>query len=335
MQDLDIVNASVIEPVLKALPFRPGLIESTLERSGLPASLLYQADGLVPLYAAKGFLCQIALAVGDDLFPFHSIQNDDGAVFPGELTIFNPPSGAIYLTGLDGAKDFVGKLDSAITGTRFFWTLEGGTFWVLRTAYAARLSELWPVVQYNLSAMLRGMQQLFGPDLLPTAVRTGSQPAPTRLPTALLGIPVQSGPEIAGLGFDATRLFRIGSMQRPRKKTAGPTAYQQLDGLNEATLSACILQFLQNGATDHLGRRAAAAFGMSPRTYQRRLAEMGTSHSVLRNNARFSAACQMLNDSDRSMTAISLDLGYAHSGDFTRFFRRRTGITPSQYRALL
>ena len=81
--------------------------------------------------------------------------------------------------------------------------------------------------------------------------------------------------------------------------------------------------------TDH------SIFVCRPRSYQRSLARIGVPHSELRDQARLLSAVDQLRDDRRSVTAIALDLGYAHAGDFTRFFRKQSGQTPGAFRRVL
>ncbi|WP_171308905.1 helix-turn-helix domain-containing protein [Vibrio splendidus] len=37
--------------------------------------------------------------------------------------------------------------------------------------------------------------------------------------------------------------------------------------------------------------------------------------------------------SDDSITSIATNIGYGESANFTRFFKRKTGFTPSQFRS--
>jgi AraC-like DNA-binding protein len=332
MTGLDVVNAGVLEPALANLPLSLYQSERLLENCGLSPVLAHRTSGLIPLYAAKRFLCQINLKMGDPNFGFETVHKSSLTNTSDDIANIPLPE---HQTGLDAAKEFVGKLDNTLTGTRYFWTLEGNTYWILRTAYGADMSERWAIVQYNLSIILGGMQKIYGADLTPVAVRTGRLPMTERPPEALFGVPLQHGPERAGIGFDTTDLFRRTSRLQRRKRRVTSPPYQPLETLNETLLSSCLLGFLQEGATDNLVGRAAAAFGLTDRTYQRRLSEMGTSHSRLRDNARMSAAMDMLCDSSQSILSVSLDLGYANAGDFTRFFRRRSGLTPSQYRQII
>ncbi|QXI40305.1 AraC-like transcriptional regulator QhpR [Pseudomonas xantholysinigenes] len=76
----------------------------------------------------------------------------------------------------------------------------------------------------------------------------------------------------------------------------------------------------------------SARMGLSRRTLQRRLKEQEIEFSVLVEEVRRDLAVGYLNHSDFSMTQISLLLGYAESGSFTRAFRRWTGQSPQQFR---
>lgn len=50
------------------------------------------------------------------------------------------------------------------------------------------------------------------------------------------------------------------------------------------------------------------------------------------NELRINEAMNQLKNTDKSITEICLSVGFNHLGHFTRMFRKRTGVTPSQYR---
>jgi len=73
---------------------------------------------------------------------------------------------------------------------------------------------------------------------------------------------------------------------------------------------------------------------ITPRTLQRRLKEHNTTFKSLLNNIRLKLAKQYLFESDIAFTEISHSLGYSELSAFTRFFKRETGLSPSNYKSL-
>lgn len=69
----------------------------------------------------------------------------------------------------------------------------------------------------------------------------------------------------------------------------------------------------------HFRRSFRATFGESPRAYLYR--------------RRIGRAKMLLRTTDTAVTEISLQVGYASLGTFTRTFLRLTGQTPTQYRS--
>ena len=78
--------------------------------------------------------------------------------------------------------------------------------------------------------------------------------------------------------------------------------------------------------------QAAKASGLSPRTLQRRLSDVGLSYKQLLDEARMETALHLLEQTEASMAKIGLALGYANPANFTRAFERWTGETPSAVR---
>lgn len=76
----------------------------------------------------------------------------------------------------------------------------------------------------------------------------------------------------------------------------------------------------------------ADAARMSLRTFQRRLAEEGTSYAELVDDVRCAAARTMLEQGNRKLIEIAFELGYSDPAHFTRAFRRWTSFTPGEYR---
>ena len=77
---------------------------------------------------------------------------------------------------------------------------------------------------------------------------------------------------------------------------------------------------------------AAEIVGTSTRSLQRTLRTRQTSYSELIEQMRFERAAQMLADPNRKIIDVAMQLGYGHSPNFSRAFRRISGQTPGEYR---
>ncbi len=76
----------------------------------------------------------------------------------------------------------------------------------------------------------------------------------------------------------------------------------------------------------------AAYFGLSERTFQRRLAEFGTTLNDLRDDERRRLCLALLRDGSLSITTISYRLGYSAPSAFTRSVYRWFGASPKTLR---
>ena len=79
--------------------------------------------------------------------------------------------------------------------------------------------------------------------------------------------------------------------------------------------------------------KAAAALAMSPRTLQRKLAEVQLSFQAVLDAARKDLARVYLRDPNLSALDVALLLGYAEQSSFTRAFKAWFGTTPSDWRS--
>jgi AraC-like DNA-binding protein len=73
----------------------------------------------------------------------------------------------------------------------------------------------------------------------------------------------------------------------------------------------------------------------SERTLKRRLMEQGTSYAELLDAARKDRALSLLQSADLSLADIAEQVGYTELSNFTRAFRRWTGVTPHKFRKSL
>ena len=79
---------------------------------------------------------------------------------------------------------------------------------------------------------------------------------------------------------------------------------------------------------------AAEVAGTSTRTFQRRLAAVKLSYSRLIEQVRFDKAMLLLAEPHINLIEIAFELGYTEPANFTRAFRRWTGVSPRMFRHL-
>jgi AraC-like DNA-binding protein len=108
----------------------------------------------------------------------------------------------------------------------------------------------------------------------------------------------------------------------------GPIPRMPVDFLD--SLEQLIVMLLSDGYPD--ARLTAEAAGMSTRTLQRRLTELGLSYSKMVNQTRLRLAAARLMETDLSIAEIAESLGYNDASNFTRAFRCQTGVAPRAYR---
>ncbi len=97
-----------------------------------------------------------------------------------------------------------------------------------------------------------------------------------------------------------------------------------------ANARARIVEQLASG--DCSKTKLAAALNMSKTTLQQRLTERGTSFNQLLNEIRRELACNYLRQSGVSVTEITFLLGFTDVSNFTRAFKRWTGVSPTAFR---
>jgi len=71
--------------------------------------------------------------------------------------------------------------------------------------------------------------------------------------------------------------------------------------------------------------------GMSARTLQRKLSDLGTSHQLLLDDVRRDLSRKYLQESGMAICEVAFLLGFSDTSVFHRAFRRWTGETPGEY----
>ena len=107
------------------------------------------------------------------------------------------------------------------------------------------------------------------------------------------------------------------------KEAQGPSLVQQVEAYVAGTVRTgnCMIA------------GCASRLGLSARTLQKRLTELGTSFSEIVESQRIQAAKDILRSTRNTLDDIADNLGYAEKSSFCRAFKRATKLTPNAYRS--
>lgn len=162
-------------------------------------------------------------------------------------------------------------------------------------------------------------------------------------------VPITWGADIDALWFERSLLDQpLGGAFASLHEQAGQRVVQQVAqrvlpdaGEGEAPPGQHLVQQIEQAFADKprllgLGIEALAEeLGLHPRTLQRRLKDVGDSHSAIQARVRHRLALAWLRQPELSIEDISERLGFTDRRSFTLAFTRWSGQTPSQFRRAL
>jgi AraC-like DNA-binding protein len=79
--------------------------------------------------------------------------------------------------------------------------------------------------------------------------------------------------------------------------------------------------------------RIADRLGLTPRTLQRKLQELGTSYNDVLDQLRRQLAVRYLREPRMAICEVAYLLGFSEASSFHRAFKRWTGLTPKDFRS--
>lgn len=102
---------------------------------------------------------------------------------------------------------------------------------------------------------------------------------------------------------------------------------------NDAVIQNCQTWIAQNYQKESPVATMAKLAGLAERSFKRRF-EQATGMSPLEyvHTLRLEEAKQVLESTEAPIEAVAQEVGYQDSSFFSRLFRRKVGLTPSQYR---
>jgi AraC-like DNA-binding protein len=294
-------------------------LQSLLERVQ-PA--FRDADSLIPVAYAGTLFEEAARASGIDDLGFRIGQATRLERFGewGSLLARSPTLGAYLETALRRYRSFN-------TGYRLWMVFRGDDVWLHQVYTRSLRRGRAQAREMSLVLWLKALRMVLGATWGPAEVHVEGDP------------PRYAG-ELEALA--ATRIFFrqpstaivIPSRDLARRvpaMSAGPASRGPVPAPDFATsVHQLVASLLQLGMLQLA--LAAEAAGMSERSFQRYLAESGLTFSALVEDARFELAARMLADPAVKVIDVSSELGYSDSANFTRAFRRWSGVPPQIYR---
>jgi AraC-like DNA-binding protein len=186
------------------------------------------------------------------------------------------------------------------------------------------------------AALLGIVRELLGRQWEPLSI-CFSHRAPASLDAhrAAFGPRLQFGHEFSGLVFYATDLDAANTASDPLLRPYADQLRQALGAPPAATVTGQVTQLVEmllpvGRCSTH---QVARSLGVTQRTLHRQLAAEGQSFSAIVHTTREALAERYLSAERYSLTDVSELLGFTSPSAFSRWFRQRFGVSPTEWRA--
>ena len=302
-----------------------------LRKSNIPISLLHTPQAPLPLYLGYRFMEMVARKEGIDNLGLkvgeRTTLDDIGAfgqILQQTRTVYE------YLqTG-------VRLVDSVTSGEQFWLTRTKDTIrfnhYIPAVNDYCRQQSDWFTLIITINTIHKATQGEWKPKELHLACGYQGKLPPLEV---LSDTTITKGGQYSYFTLSAS-VLKMPMAQTPVSRFASEEHHQLIGSPHPCdfceALETLIEIMLAKGYPDvHL---VAEAAGISSRTLQRRLAELGLSYSKVLNATRMGLATRWLVTTEMPIREIAVALGYGEASNFTRAFRSQTGVSPKEYRYL-
>ena len=232
--------------------------------------------------------------------------------------------------------EFTEGLNGLATGVTVWWEIDQQNFWFKRSLEPGKQTENFEVELGALAIFLRFLKAIVSGHLKPAILHTRCErPDYGGRISTIADQCVYGGYRDSAVAISLDRLLPPGEADPPT------WLRDRFDGVDRVVSPDAVRKRLEKmvsvyvAAGDASVEKIAGAFGMSTRTFRRRIQEScGFDYRSLVLNCKMSLATEQLRDSALKVGDISARLGYANQGDFTRAFRKHTGLSPLELRTL-
>ena len=311
--------------------FGERLLRRANEAAMLDIEAIEDQDCFIPHITMTTFANTVAKLSGEENF---------GLIVAPHLSIANYGCWGEYMLG---APTLGGAIERAIATMAFHskgdvmsLTIAGGEA-QLSYESAAKGMEGYPHIACGTAGVLVSICRGFLPVSLATTSELNSMFPRPRHPGIfedILECPVLFNAPKVSVCLETNRLRSAPREPRHSLLTVGDLArarveIRKLTGLRDIIAQQIWSQVLTGNVSIE---SAARSLGTSIRTLQRALNQEGTDFRSLANAMRTRRAMELLQETDASITHISMILGYAAPPHFSRAFRNTTGMSPQEFR---
>lgn len=327
------IQAKAAEKIVKTAVARGVKAETLYEAVNLDASVLEDPDSRIPFAQLVALYEKAAELTGDVNFGLHIGESVALSAFDvvGYCALNSSTLGAAFAR--------VARYHSIWTDGALF-TLEtaGDTSAIVYRYADTSILETRQDSEMTLATVTKLCRQIATPDFTPTAVAfQHAAPADVSEHERLFNCPLKFDARANRLSFPSSFL------SLPIAK-ADASLCALLDRHAEELLAKypprdSLIDQVRNLLADEFRggepslERIAEHLGLTPRTLQRKLQELGTSYNDVLDQMRRQLAMRYLREPRMAICEVAYLLGFSESSSFHRAFKRWTGLTPKEFRS--
>ena len=326
------VQAKAVEKIVKAAAAHGIPAERLYHAVDLDPSVLLDPDNRIPFAQLVALYEKAAELTGDSNFGLHLGQSINPTAFDvvGYCALNSPTLGAAFAR--------VARYHSIWTdGALFTLKTTNDTSAIVYSYADTSIHDHRQDAEMTLATVTTLCRNIASPDFAPTTVEFQHEsPHDTSEHERLFRCPIEFGAQSNKLSFASSFL------SLPIAK-ADASLCAVLDRHAEELLAKfpprdSVVDQVRNIIANELRggdpslERVADQLSLTPRTLQRKLQELGTSHNELLDHMRRQLAMRYLREHEMAICEVAYLLGFSESSSFHRAFKRWTGLTPKEFR---